>query len=261
MAYENLIVERDGPVVRIAFNRPHVLNALSRATMRDLDVAVDEVAADTSARALILTGTGDKAFVAGADIGEFNLLTSASDSAAFARRGQAVLAKLEALPKPVIAAINGFALGGGCELALACDLRIASEKAKVGQPEVSLGVTPGFGGTQRLARLVGPSDVKYLLFTGEVLPASRALQLGLFDEVVAPEQLLPRCLEIARTIAAKGPAAVAFCKVAVDQGADTALAQGLGYETELFAQTFATRDQKEGMKAFVEKRPPRFQGD
>ena len=259
MPSEHVKVEIGEGIATVTMDRQEALNALNLAVLAELDEAFARLAEDPSLRAVVLTGAG-KAFVAGADIKEMADFTPAQ-ARAFSRRGNAVFQRIAGFGRPVIAAVNGFALGGGCELALACDLRIASEKAKVGQPEVSLGVTPGFGGTQRLARIVGPSAAKYLLFTGEVLPASRALQLRLFDEVVPPEQLLPRCLEIARTIAAKGPAAVAFCKLAVDQGADTALAQGLGYETELFAQTFATRDQKEGMKAFVEKRPPRFQGD
>jgi enoyl-CoA hydratase len=165
-----------------------------------------------------------------------------------------VLNLIEDFPHPVLAAVNGFALGGGCELAMACDLRIASDRAKVGQPEVKLGVTPGFGGTQRLARILGRSAAKYLLFTGEIIPAERALELGLFNEVVAPEQLLPRCREIARVIASRAPIAVSYCKAAVNLGTDTTLGHGLSHEAELFAQTFATADQKAGMLAFLEKR-------
>jgi len=210
-------------------------------------------------RVVILTGAG-KAFVAGADIKEMADFTPAQ-ARIFSLRGHYVFQQIESFARPVIAAVNGFALGGGCELAMACDLRIASDKAKVGQPEVGLGVTPGFGGTQRLARTVGRSAAKYLLFTGEVLHAPKARELGLFDEVVTPERLMPRCLELAQIIASKGPVAVSFCKLAVNHGVDASLAHGLTYETELFAQIFATHDQKEGMKAFVEKRAPQFRGD
>jgi enoyl-CoA hydratase len=198
--------------------------------------------------------------VAGADIkamADFN----PAQGKAFALKGQAILDRIEGFPRPVIAAVNGFALGGGCELAMACDFRIASEKAKIGQPEVSLGVTPGFGGTQRLARIVGRSPAKYLLFTGETINAEAARQLGLFDEVVPPENLMTRCQEIAKAIASKGPVAVSYCKRAVNQGIEGNLARGLALEAEVFGETFATHDQKEGMKAFVEKRPASFKGE
>ena len=260
MAYENLIVERDGPVVRIVFNRPHVLNALSRATMRDLDAAVDEVAADPSARALILTGAGDKAFVAGADIGEFNLLTSASDSAAFARRGQAVLAKLEALPKPVIAAINGFALGGGCELALACDTRLAADTARLGQPEINLGIIPGYGGTQRLARLVGEGRAKWLCMSGDMVDAAEALRIGLVDRVVPAADLDREARAMAAKLASKAPLALSLVKQAVHEGLEGSLAAGLAHEAALFGQVCDSEDRAEGVSAFLEKRRAVWRG-
>jgi enoyl-CoA hydratase len=254
-----LKIEREGGVVVITLHRPEALNALNLSVFDELEAVFTSLAEDPSLRAVILTGAG-KAFVAGADIKEMAAFTP-PQARAFARRGQQVMNLIESFPRPVLAAVNGFALGGGCELAMACDLRIASERAKAGQPEVNLGVVPGFGGTQRLARLVGRAKAKYLLFTGEVISADHALALGLFDEVVAPEMLLPRCREIAATIAAKGPLAVSYCKQAVNVGIEATLAQGIDYEAELFAQTFATADQKEGMAAFTEKRAARFKGE
>jgi enoyl-CoA hydratase len=247
----------DGIAV-VTLNRPEALNALNQALLAALERVFLDLAQDSTLRAVILTGSG-KAFVAGADIKEMAAFTPAS-ARAFALRGQKVFNLIEDFPRPVLAAVNGFALGGGCELALACDLRIASEKARAGQPEVNLGVTPGFGGTQRLARVVGRSRAKYLVFTGEVISAERALAIGLFDEVVAPEALLPRCQEIAALIARKGPVAVSLCKAAVNLGVEAPLPHALTYEAELFAQTFATSDQKEGMAAFIEKREARFTG-
>ncbi|HEY3451307.1 MAG TPA: enoyl-CoA hydratase-related protein [Myxococcales bacterium] len=251
-------VEVKDAVATVTLDRQEALNALNLSVLASLKAAFARLAADKSLRAVVLTGAG-KAFVAGADIKEMAEFTPAQ-AREFSLAGHEVMRQIEDFPRPVLAAVNGFALGGGCELALCCDLRIASEKAKLGLPEVTLGVMPGFGGTQRLARLVGCSAAKMLLFTGEVVPAPKALALGLVDEVVAPEALLPRCLELAQSIAAKGPVGVSYCKAAVNHGVDATLAEGLSYETELFAQVFATADQKEGMKAFVEKRPPRFVG-
>lgn len=252
-------VEISEGVALVTLDRQEALNALNLELLASLEAAFETLSVDHSVRAVILTGAG-KAFVAGADIKEMADF-SARQARAFARRGQKVMDLIEHFHRPVIAAVNGFALGGGCELAMACDLRIASEKAKAGQPEVSLGVTPGFGGTQRLPRLVGRARAKYLLFTGEVIGAEKALAYGLFDEVVAPENLIPRCMEIAKTIATKGPVAVSYCKHAVNMGIEAALPQGLDYEAELFAQAFATVDQKEGMKAFIEKRVAAFLGE
>ena len=247
----------DGVAV-VTIDRPEALNALNDEVLAALEGAFHALGNDRGLRAVILTGAG-KAFVAGADVramAEYSLV----QARAFAHRGQRVLSLIEDFPHPVIAAVNGFALGGGCELAMACDLRIASDKAKAGQPEVNLGVIPGFGGTQRLARILGRSAAKYLLFTGEIIGAQRALELGLFNEVVAPEELMPRCLAIAAVIAGKAPIAVSHCKAAVNLGTETTLSHGLSHEAELFAQTFATEDQKEGMLAFINKREPRFQG-
>ena len=246
----NATVDQGLAVVTI--DRQEALNALNEETLAGLEGAFRTLGNDPSVRAVILTGAG-KAFVAGADIKAMAGYTPL-EARAFAQRGQRVFNLIEDFPHPVIAAVNGFALGGGCELAMACDLRIASDRAKAGQPEVKLGVIPGFGGTQRLARIIGRSAAKYLIFTGEVIPAARALALGLFNEVVAPEQLMPRCLEIARLIVSRAPIAVSFCKAAVNLGTETSLGHGLSHEAELFAQTFSTADQKTGMLAFLEKR-------
>jgi enoyl-CoA hydratase len=259
MAAEYVRTEIAEGVATVWIDRQEALNALNQEVLAQLDAAFVQLADEKALRAVILTGAG-KSFVAGADIKEMQDFTPAQ-ARAFAKRGAQVMRRIETFPHPVIAAVNGFALGGGCELALCCDVRIASEKAKVGLPEVGLGVIPGFGGTQRLARAVGRSTSKLMLFTGEVLAAPRALEIGLFDQVVAPEQLMPRCLEIARAIAAKGPVAVAFCKLAVNHGVEASLEHGLGFETELFAQAFGTQDQKEGMRAFVEKRAAKFRGE
>ncbi len=248
----NVNVEMQGDLAVVTMDRQAALNALNDETLAGLEGAFSALGTDRAVRAVILTGAG-KAFAAGADIKEMADF-SPLEARAYAQRGQRVFNLIEDFPHPVIAAVNGFALGGGCELAMACDLRIASEKAKAGQPEVKLGIIPGFGGTQRLPRILGRSAAKYLLFTGEIISAQRALEIGLFDEVVAPDQLMPRCLEIARTIASRAPVAVSLCKAAVNQGTDTTLGHGLSHETELFAQTFVTADQKTGMQAFLEKR-------
>ena len=236
----------------VTIDRPDALNALNDEVLAGLEGAFHALGVERSIRAVILTGTG-RSFAAGADVKAMAGFTPL-EARAFAQRGQRVFNLIEDFPHPVIAAVNGYALGGGCELAMACDLRIASDRAKVGQPEVKLGIIPGFGGTQRLARILGRSAAKYLLFTAETLPAARALELGFFNEVVAPDQLLPRCREIARIIATRAPIAVSYCKAAVNLGTDTTLGHGLSHEAELFAQTFATADQKAGMRAFIEKR-------
>lgn len=251
-------VEMEDGIATVTIDRQEALNALNTEVLDALHRVFHALGKKPEVRVVILTGAG-KAFVAGADIREMADFAPAQ-ARAFALRGQRVFSEIEAFPRPVIAGVNGFALGGGCELAMACDIRIASEKAKLGQPEVNLGVTPGFGGTQRLARLVGRSQAKLLLFTGELVGAERALGLGLVNEVVPPEALLGRCRELAALIAQKGPVAVSYCKQAVNAGLEIDLDHGLAYEAELFAQTFATADQKEGMQAFVDKRPARFEG-
>jgi enoyl-CoA hydratase len=207
----------------------------------------------------VLTGGGEKAFVAGADIAEMQGLT-ADEARRFGALGQAVMSAIEAAPQPWIAAVNGFALGGGCELALACDIRFASEKAKFGQPEITLGITPGFGGTQRLPRNVGVGWAKYLVLSGRHLRADEALRIGLVQAVFSKDELMPQALKLAGELAAKSPLAMRYCKAAVSVATDTDIATGQGIERDLFALAFASDDQSEGMTAFLEKRPPEFRG-
>ena len=252
-------LEVDGSLAVVTIDRPEARNAINDEVLAGLEGAFHTLAHNHGIRAVIVTGAG-AAFAAGADIRAMVDFTP-QEARAFAHRGQRVLNIIEAFEHPVLAAVNGAALGGGCELAMACDLRIASDRARIGQPEVKLGVIPGFGGTQRLARVLGRSVAKYLLFTGEAVTAARAMELGLFNEVVAPDQVMPRCLELARLIASRAPIAVSYCKAAVNLGTDTTLGAGLSHEAELFAQTFATADQKAGMHAFLEKRDNvEFQG-
>jgi len=259
MSFENLQIAREEGLALVTVNRPKSLNALNRATIAELTRAVDELAADPSIRALILTGAGEKAFVAGADIAEMANLTS-PEALEFSRAGHRLCDRLEALPIPTLAAVNGFALGGGCELALACDLIVASEKARFGQPEVSLGVIPGFGGNGRLTRAVGVQRARELIYTGDIVDAQSALALGLAVAVVPPEQVLDRCRDIAKRIAQKGPLAIAQAKRVLRTGADLPLDAANALETQAFAALFGSSDQKEGMKAFLEKRPPHFEG-
>ena len=252
-------LEVDTHLAVVTIDRPEARNAINDEVLAGLEGAFHTLARTAGIRVVIVTGAGP-AFVAGADVKAMADFTP-QEARAFAQRGQRVFSIIEAFDHPVLAAVNGAALGGGCELAMACDLRIASDQARIGQPEVKLGVIPGFGGTQRLARILGRSAAKYLLFTGEAIRAPRALELGLFNEVVSPDQLMPRCLELARIIAARAPIAVSYCKAAVNLGTDTTLGHGLSHEAELFAQTFATADQKAGMRAFIEKRDDvQFQG-
>ena len=259
MVYENLLVEKGDGFSVVTLNRPKVLNALNAALFTELDDAFHRLAKDAGVRAVILTGAGDKAFAAGADIGELAQVTAA-EGHALSRRGQAVLRLIETLGKPVIAAIQGFALGGGCELAMACTLRIASERARLGQPEVKLGLLPGYGGTQRLPRLVGKGAALKLLLTGDMVGAEEAFRMGLVDEVVPAEALLPRAEALARSIAQQAPLAVAACLQAVESGYDLPLASALELEASLFGLTCATEDRAEGTRAFLEKRPAMWQG-
>ncbi|HSN14840.1 MAG TPA: enoyl-CoA hydratase-related protein [Anaeromyxobacteraceae bacterium] len=259
MAYENLLYEvRDG-VGLVTMNRPKALNALNGATIADLDACLASVERDAAVRALVVTGAGDKAFVAGADIAEMASMTP-EQARAFGAAGQRAFARLEALPIPTIAAVNGFALGGGGELALACDLVYASEKARFGQPEVTLGLIPAWGGTQRLARRVGAMRALEIVLGGDMVDSARAREMGLCLEVLPPEKLLDHAFAKARTIASRGPLAVAAAKRVLRAGADAGLAQGLALESEAFGLVFATEDMREGTKAFLEKRPARFQG-
>lgn len=258
MPYENLLLEISDGIAVLTLNRPKVLNALNTAMLGELDAALDALAADDSVRAIILTGAGEKAFAAGADVQELAAL-SAVDGQALAQRGQRIFGKLEALGKPVIAAVNGFALGGGCELALAASIRIAGENARLGQPEVKLGLTPGYGGSQRLPRLVGKGAALKLLLTGEMISAAEALRIGLVEEVVPPADLLPRARALASAIAAVAPIAVRQCLAAVRDGYDLPLDQALAHEAALFGICCGTADKSEGTRAFLEKRPAQWQ--
>ncbi|VBB07035.1 enoyl-coa hydratase/isomerase signature [Lucifera butyrica] len=257
--FENLLFEKDNGIGMITINRPKALNALNGATLSELDALCDQLAKDNSVKVVIVTGSGEKAFIAGADITEMQPM-SAVEGRNWGKFGQAVFNKLENLPQPVIAAVNGFALGGGCELAMACDIRIASEKAKFGQPEVTLGITPGFGGTQRLPRLVGKGRAKELLYTGDMIDAAEAYRIGLVNKVVPPEELLTVAKGMAAKILSRAAVAVQLCKAAVNEGMDMDLDSGVAYEAEVFGLCFATADQKEGMTAFTEKRKANFTG-
>ncbi len=258
MEYSNILVEKRESIGIVTINRPKALNALNPETIAELEQAFTVLGADDSLKVLILTGAGEKAFVAGADIAAMRDLDPLA-ARAFAYAGQKMMAGIENLPKPVIAAVGGFALGGGCELAMSCDIRIASENAKFGQPEVSLGVLPGFAGTQRLPRLVGKGIAKELLYTGDIIDAARAHAIGLVNKVVEPGKHLESALEMAGKIISKGPLAVRFCKEAVNNGMEMDMDRACAYEAELFAIAFATQDRAEGMGAFLEKRKPVFQ--
>lgn len=257
--FENLLFEiRDG-IAFLTLNRPKVLNALNAATLRELASAIQIVRDDESVRVAILTGAGEKAFAAGADIQELAAI-DAAEGRELALRGQAVFRSIETCGKPVIACINGFALGGGCELALACTLRIAGENAKLGQPEVKLGLIPGYGGTQRLSRLVGKGVALQMILTAEILSAADALRVGLVNEVVAPDQLLARAETLARIIAAMAPLAVRYSLQAVDRGYDLPLDEALSLEAELFGIACGTADKAEGTAAFLARRTAVWQG-
>lgn len=258
MDYRKLIVERQGRIGVVRINHPEALNALDTLVLRELGQAFDAFAADADIDVVVLTGEG-RAFVAGADIAEMSAMTAA-EGKAFGRLGADVFRKIELLPQPVIAAVNGFALGGGCELAMACDIRIASAKAKFGQPEVGLGITPGFSGTQRLPRLVGLGKAKELIYTAAVIPAEEALRIGLVNKVVAPEALMDEAFALAATIASKARLAVRYAKEAINRGIETDIETGIAVEASLFGLCFATADQKEGMAAFLQKRKPDFTG-
>jgi len=252
-------VTRDGAVAIVTVNRPEALNALNLETIQELRSALQAVASDDSVRAVVLTGAGEKAFIAGADIKYMSTLT-VLEARAWGALGHACASLLESMPKPTIAAINGFALGGGCEMALGCDIRYASTKAKLGQPEINLGILPGWGGSQRLPRVVGIGIAKELIFTGRMVDAAEAARIGLVNAVFEPEELLPKTLELAQQLAGKSPSAMAFAKQATNLALQGSVADGLAQEATLFAALFATEDQSEGMGAFIEKRPPSFTG-
>ena len=259
MNFENIILEKKNSIAYVTVNRPKVLNALSMATMEELRAAFTDIKNDAGIRVAILTGSGEKAFIAGADIGELAKQDAVSGKA-YTHRGQSVLDLMENLGKPVIACINGFALGGGCEIAMACTMRLASENAKLGQPEVKLGIIPGLGGSQRLPRLVGKGIAMQLVLAGEMITAQEAHRIGLVNEVTAPGELIPRAEAIAQRIIANAPLAVQYAMEAVNHGAEMTLAEGLYLEASLFGVCCATEDKKEGTNAFLEKRPAAFKG-
>jgi enoyl-CoA hydratase len=257
MEYTNILMEKSGALAQVTINRPKVLNALNRKTLEELDHAFSQIESDPAIKAVIVTGAGDKSFIAGADINEFNSC-DAAEGARFAKRGQAVLNRIENLDKPVIAAINGFALGGGCELAMACHIRIASSKARLGQPEINLGIIPGFGGTQRLTRLIGEGRAMELVLSGDPISAEEAKQMGLVNRVVAPEELLAAAKSLASKIAGKGAMAVRYAMESVHHGLQVSLPEALNLEAKLFGLCCATEDKREGTTAFLEKRTPSF---
>jgi enoyl-CoA hydratase len=259
MAYGNILVERDGAVATVTVNRPKVLNALNHQTLSELGAAFDELADDASVRGLLVTGSGEKAFVAGADINELARMQAmeAKDVAFF---GQQVFARLERMGKPSIAMINGFALGGGCELALACTLRTASTSAKLGLPEVGLGIIPGYGGTQRLARLAGAGAALEWILTGDMIPAEEAWRVGVVNKLFPPEELAGGTRALLDRILSKGPVAVRLAMETVRRGLNMSQQEGEVIETDMFGLASTTADMREGMAAFLEKRKPKFEG-
>lgn len=259
MNYETLLCEVYGPIATVTLNRPKVLNALNTQVFDELEAAFTALSKDSLVRVILLTGAGEKAFAAGADINEL-AATNAVSGEAKARRGQSVFRLIETCDKPVIACINGFALGGGCELAMACTLRLASETARMGQPEVKLGLVPGYGGTQRLPRLVGRSAALRLMLTGEMIGAAEALRIGLVNEVVSPERLMARAKELADAIVAMAPLAVAGCLEAVERGTGLPIDEAMKVEAEIFGRLCGTADKAEGTAAFLGKRLPEWVG-
>jgi len=259
MPYQNLIFEKKDHIGTVTFNRPKLLNALNRQTMDELAAVLTEARNDRDIRVLLLTGAGDKAFIAGADINELARLTPMTGPET-SLHGQAILHNLETLGKPSIAAVNGFALGGGCELALACSIRLASRTAKFGQPEVKLGIIPGYGGTQRLARLCGKGVAHELCLSGDMISAEEAQRIGLVNHVYEPEELMPAAQSLAKKIASNAPLAVQLAMEAVERGQEMPQDQGLFLEASLFGMSCATEDMREGTRAFLEKRAAQFQG-
>ncbi len=258
MDYENLILEKRGAVALVTVNRPDKMNALNVRTREEILAVFKEFEQDASVRVVVITGSGEKAFIAGADIGEFTG-KSPLETREMMQKSRAFDA-MEDFPKPVIAMINGYALGGGCELAMSCDIRIASTKAKLGQPEIKLGIIPGGGGTQRLPRLLGEGKAMELILTGDMIDAEEALRLGLLNHVVAPDQLEAKTMEIANRIAEMSPVALRMAKKSVKNAARLGLATGLEAETDLFILCFTSDDKEEGIRAFLEKRKPVFKG-
>lgn len=260
MDFKNLMLETNDGVATLTVNRPDSLNALNRELLGELHCAISHCDEDRSIQVVILTGAGDKAFVAGADIKEMANMDS-RPAQEFALQGQRVMLALEKMGKPVIAAVNGYALGGGLELALGCDFIYASDKAKLGFPEVTLGIMPGFGGTQNLARRVGPAKAKEMILTGKMISAEKAAQWGIVNDVFPGDDLLPKSLEAAAAMVKAGPIGIAYAKDAITHGLDMAKEDGFRYEASLFGVLFATKDQREGMAAFVEKRKAAFIGE
>lgn len=254
-----VLLTHEGPVSTLTIERPAVLNALNVEVLVAIKRAADEVRQKPDARCLIITGAGDKAFAAGADIAAMDGL-SPEQARVLAQKGHAAMDAIAALPLPVIAAVNGYALGGGCELALACDFIYASERARFGQPEVNLGIVPGFGGTQRLARRVGVGRARELIYTGAIIDAQEAWRIGLVNRVLAGDQLLPEARATAELLAKKAPVALKLAKRAIDEGLDNALADGNEIEIEAFVAAFKTEDKVEGIRAFLDKRTPTFRG-
>ena len=244
--------EVDGAVATITIDREKALNALNSEVLGDLEAVIDGIDLDT-VRAVVITGAGKKAFVAGADIGEMSTLTKA-EGEAFGKKGNDIFRKIEVLPIPVIAAVNGFALGGGCELSMCCDIRLASDNAVFGQPETGLGITPGFGGTQRLARLIPTGKAKQIIYSARNIKAAEAKEIGLVNEVYPQEELMPAALKLAATIAKNAPIAVRHCKKAINEGLELGMEDAMALEEKLFGGCFESDDQKEGMAAFLEKR-------
>ena len=261
MSYENITLESENGVAFVTVNRPEKMNALNHQTLTELGHAFDAVKDDDAVRVLVVTGSGDKAFVAGADIGELlEVAGKAQEAADLAAFGQGVFRKLEHLGKPSVAMVNGFALGGGCELALACTLRTASSSARMGLPEVSLGIIPGYGGSQRLARVAGPGVAREWILTGDMFGAEEAHRVGVINRVFAPEELREGTLKMVKSMLVKGPVALRFGMEAIQRGWDMDQADGETMETEYFGKASETEDMREGMSAFLEKRKPAFQG-
>ena len=258
MVYENIATDLAEGILTVTISRPKALNALNTSTLKELDHAIGEAEANKEAKVLIITGSGEKAFVAGADIAQMSELSTLAGRE-MTMLGQKVFSRVEEIAKPVIAAVNGYALGGGNELAMSCDFRIAAENAKFGQPEVNLGIIPGFGGTQRLPRLVGRGMAKYLIMTGEMIDAAEALRIGLVDKVVPQAELMNCVRTIARLMMKKAPVAVRIAKHAINHGLDMDLASGIFYEAEAYTTAFSTSDRVEGMKAFLAKREAVFE--
>jgi enoyl-CoA hydratase len=259
MAYENLLIDRDGAVLVVTIHRPAVLNALNAATLSELRQVVEEAAADAAVRVLVLTGSGERSFVAGADINELAQQTPVSGRE-HARHGQALFTRIERLGKPVIAAVNGFALGGGCELAMACTMRLAADSAKFGQPEINLGLIPGYAGSQRLPRLVGRGRALELMLLGTPIAADEAWRIGLVNRVVPAAKLMEEARGLAQSLAAKAPIAVRYILEAVAGGLEMPFADAEDYEATLFGLVSTTEDMREGTRAFLEKRKPTFTG-